>query len=227
MQYISKDFYRKLMDNLKIGHHARPRCVVEVDRMAFIPGKIEQLTINDYQFDTEVEIQREWIEADESGLYDGETVINTENIVFPVQGMSLADITDEFGTPRDGGRTHQGIDIALNYKAFPERRGVGTPILAAWGGKVSTVRKSELYNGYGIYVDIVHPNGLRTRYAHLDAALVNVGDVVTPGQVIGLGGNTGDVLSEGKAVTGSYENPDSPRYKGYGAHLHFEIHESI
>ena len=227
MQYISKDFYRKLTDNLKIGHHARPRCVVEVDRMAFIPGKIEQLTINDYQFDTEVEIQREWIEADESGLYDGETVINTENIVFPVQGMSLADVTNEFGTPRGGGRTHQGIDIALNYKAFPERRGVGTPILAAWGGKVSTVRKSELYNGYGIYVDIIHPNGLRTRYAHLDAALVNVGDAVTPGQVIGLGGNTGDVLSEGKAVTGSYENPDSPRYKGYGAHLHFEIHESI
>ena len=227
MQYISKDFYRKLTENLKIGHHARPRCVVEVDRMAFIPGKIEQLTIDDYQFDTEVEIQREWIEADESGLYDGETVINTENIVFPVQGMSLADITGEFGTPRDGGRTHQGIDIALNYKAFPERRGVGTPILAAWGGRVSAVRTSDRINGYGVYVDIVHPNGLKTRYAHLDNALVSVGDMVSPGQVIGEGGNTGNVMSGGKPVTGSYDDPNSMRYKGYGAHLHFEIHESI
>lgn len=227
MQYISKDFYRKLMDNLKIGHHARPRCVVEVDRMAFIPGKIEQLTIDDYRFDTEVEIQREWIEADESGLYDGETVINTENIVFPVQGMSLADVTDEFGAPRDGGRIHQGIDIALNHKAFPERRGVGTPILAAWGGRVSTVRTSDRINGYGVYVDIVHPNGLKTRYAHLDNALVSVGDMVSPGQVIGEGGNTGSVMSGGKPVTGSYDDPNSMRYKGYGAHLHFEIHESI
>ena len=227
MQYISKDFYRKLMDNLKIGHHARPRCVVEVDRMAFIPGKIEQLTIDDYQFDTEVEIQREWIEADESGLYDGETVINTENIVFPVQGMSLADVTDEFGTPRGGGRIHQGIDIALNHKAFPERRGVGTPILAAWGGRVSAVRTSDRINGYGVYVDIVHPNGLKTRYAHLDNALVSVGDMVSPGQVIGEGGNTGSVMSGGKPVTGSYDDPNSMRYKGYGSHLHFEIHESI
>lgn len=227
MQYISKDFYRKLMDNLKIGHHARPRCVVEVDRMAFIPGKIEQLTIDDYQFDTEVEIQREWIEADESGLYDGETVINTESIVFPVQGMSLADVTDEFGTPRGGGRIHQGIDIALNHKAFPERRGVGTPILAAWGGRVSTVRTSDRINGYGVYVDIVHPNGLKTRYAHLDNALVSVGDMVSPGQVIGEGGNTGSVMSGGKPVTGSYDDPNSMRYKGYGSHLHFEIHESI
>jgi flagellum-specific peptidoglycan hydrolase FlgJ/murein DD-endopeptidase MepM/ murein hydrolase activator NlpD len=227
MQYLSKDFTRKLTDNLKIGQYSRPRCVVEVDRMAFIPGKIEQLTIDDFQLDTEVEVQREWIEADESGLFDGETVMNTDSIVFPVQGMSLDNVTDEFGTPRSGGRKHQGIDIALNTKAFPERRGVGTPVLAAWGGKVSTVRRSNLYNGYGIYVDIIHPNGLRTRYAHLDNALVSVGDIVSPGQVIGEGGNTGSVMSSGKAVLGSYSDIDSMRYKGYGAHLHFEIHESI
>lgn len=227
MQYLSKDFQRKLADNLKVGHYSRPRCIVQVDRMAFIPGKVEQITIDDFDLDTVVEIQREWIEADESGLYNGETVINTENIVFPVQGMSLANATDEFGSARSGGSKHQGIDIALNTNAFPERRGVGTPILAAWGGRVSTVRTSDLYNGYGIYVDIVHPNGLRTRYAHLDNVLVSVGDVVSPGQVIGEGGNTGNVFSSGKPVLGSYSDPDSMRYKGYGAHLHFEIHESI
>ena len=227
MQYLSKDFKMKLSDNLKVGYNARPKCVVEVDRMAFIPGKIEQLTIDDFDLDTKVEIQKEWIEADESGLFNGTTVINTDNIIFPVQGMSLANVTDEFGTPRNGGRKHQGIDIALNSKAFPEKRGVGTPILAAWGGKISTVRKSSLYNGYGIYVDIIHPNGLRTRYAHLINVLVSVGDIVSPGQMIGEGGNTGGVKSSGRAVLGSYSNTDSMRYKGYGAHLHFEIHESV
>lgn len=227
MQYLSKDFNRKLKDNLKIGQYSRPRCVVEVDRMAFVPGKIEQITIDDFDLDTEVEIQREWIEASESGLFDGNTIVNTDNIIFPVQGMSLANATSEFGAARSGGRKHQGIDIALNEKAFPERKGVGTPILAAWGGKVSAVKRSNLYNGYGIYVDIIHPNGLKTRYAHLDNALVSVGDVVSPGQVIGEGGNTGGVFSGGKAVLGSYEDTSSMRYKGYGAHLHFEIHESI
>lgn len=227
MQYLSKDFIRKLSENLKVGLYSKPRCIVEIDRMAFIPGKIDQLTIEDYGVNTEVEIQREWIEADESGLFDGETVINSENIVFPVQGMSIEDITDGFGSPRNGGSSHQGVDIALNDKAYPERRGVGTPILAAWGGKVSTVRKSDLYSGYGIYVDIIHPNGLRTRYAHLDNALVSVGDIVSPGQVIGEGGNTGDVYSNGQPVLGSYSDVTSMRYKGYGAHLHFEIHEPV
>lgn len=221
MQYMTDEFKRRIANNLKIGPHARPQCRVEVDRLAFIPGRIEQLTIDDFDLDTKVEIQREWIEGDE-----GETIINTDEIVFPVQGMSLANVTSEFGSSRSGGaRKHQGIDIALNSKAYPSRRGVGTPILAAWGGKVSAVRSSNLYNGYGIYVDIVHPNGRRTRYAHLINAVVSPGDKVVAGQMIGEGGNTGGVYSSGRAVTGSYSNKNSMRYKGYGAHLHFEIHE--
>ena len=39
------------------------------------------------------------------GLFNRTTVINADNIVFPVQGMSLANVTDEFGTPRSGGGT--------------------------------------------------------------------------------------------------------------------------
>lgn len=228
MQYISEGFKKILADNLKVDSQARPRCRVEVDKLAFIPGKIEQLTIDDFNLDTEIEVKREWIEADENGIFNGETNINTDNIVFPVDGMSLANVTDEFGTSRSGGaRKHQGIDIALNWSAFPERRGIGTPILAVWGGKVSTVRKSNLYNGYGIYVDIVHPNGRKTRYAHLDNALVSTGDKVVAGQMIGEGGNTGGVYSSNKPVLGSYDDTSSMRYKGYGAHLHFEIHEAV
>lgn len=226
MQYISREFENILKNNLKVGPYARPQCRVEIDRLAFIPGKVDQLTIDDFDLDTEVEIKREWIEADENGNFDGETIINTDELVFPVEGMSLANVTDEYGTPRSGGRKHQGIDIALNSKAYPSRRGVGTPILAVWGGKVSTVRRSDRYNGYGVYIDIVHPNGRRTRYAHLDNALVSTGDKVVAGQMIGEGGNTGGVYSSNKPVLGSYSDTSSMRYKGYGAHLHFEIHET-
>ena len=227
MQNITKNFPQKLRDNLKAGQFSRPRCVVHVDRMAFIPGKIEQITIEDYKLETQVEIQKTWIQADESGLFNGETVINTDAMVFPVKGMSLANVTDEFGTPRNGGSKHTGIDIALDSTAYPERMGIGTPILAAWGGRVSTVRTSDLFDSYGIYVDIVHYNGLRTRYAHLNNVYVSVGDIVYPGQVIGEGGNTGNVYYSKKPVKGSYSDPNSMRYKGYGAHLHFEVHEPV
>lgn len=227
MQNITKNFPQKLRDNLKVGQFSRPRCVVQVDRMAFIPGKIEQITIEDYKLETQVEIQKTWIQADESGLFNGETVINTDEMVFPVKGMSLANVIDEFGTPRSGGSNHTGIDIALDSTTYPERMGIGTPILAAWGGRVSTVRTSDLYDSYGIYVDIVHYNGLRTRYAHLNNVYVSVGDIVYPGQVIGEGGNTGNVYYSKKPVKGTYSDPNSMRYKGYGAHLHFEVHEPV
>ena len=63
--------------------------------------------------------------------------------------------------------------------------------------------------GYGNSVVIEHANGVSTRYAHLSAPLVKVGDQVTDGQRIGLVGHTGratgphvhyEVLAQGQAV---------------------------
>jgi murein DD-endopeptidase MepM/ murein hydrolase activator NlpD len=63
--------------------------------------------------------------------------------------------------------------------------------------------------GYGTNVVVEHANGLRTRYAHLSAALVATGDQVSEGQAIGLAGHTGratgphvhyEVLAGGRAV---------------------------
>ena len=57
-------------------------------------------------------------------------------------------------------------------------------------------------DGYGLYVDISHGDGYRTRYAHLSSIDVQVGETVGQGQVIGVSGDSG-VSS--------------------GPHLHFEI----
>jgi murein DD-endopeptidase MepM/ murein hydrolase activator NlpD len=91
------------------------------------------------------------------------------------------------------GRMHRGIDIAGP---------VGTPIVAAASGVV--VRSGWNSGGYGNLVDIRHPDGSMTRYAHNHRLLVREGQEVRQGQQIAEMGSTG------------YST---------GPHLHFEVHK--
>lgn len=79
------------------------------------------------------------------------------------------------------GDFHLGVDIAGP---------VGTPIYAAQGG---TVIRASWFSTYGNCIDIQHPSGLVTRYAHLSAYNVSVGDTVKQGQTIAAMGATGNV----------------------------------
>ncbi len=92
------------------------------------------------------------------------------------------------------GRMHRGIDVAAP---------VGTPIFAAASGVV--VRAGWNSGGYGNLVDIRHPNGSLTRYAHNNRILVRAGQEVEQGQHIAEMGSTGFST---------------------GPHLHFEVHPS-
>ena len=78
-----------------------------------------------------------------------------------------------------GNRFHAGVDIAAP---------TGTPVLATSAGRVSRAGWS---GGYGILVTIDHPGSLETRYAHLSAVAVRLGDTVRAGQVVGYSGSTG------------------------------------
>ena len=79
------------------------------------------------------------------------------------------------------GDFHLGVDIAGP---------VGTPIYAAQGGKVI---RASWFSTYGNCIDIQHPSGLVTRYAHLSSYNVSVGDTVKQGQTIAAMGATGNV----------------------------------
>ena len=91
-------------------------------------------------------------------------------------------------------KMHTGIDFGAR---------VGTPIYATGGGKVTKVSTS--YYGYGKQIEIDHGFGLKTKYAHLSAFKVKVGQRVKRGELIALSGNTG---------TSS------------GPHLHYEVHKN-
>ena len=76
-------------------------------------------------------------------------------------------------------RTHDGIDIACE---------LGAEVKAASGGTVTGVESDDMY---GMTVSIDHGNGLCSTYSNLaEVPTVKVGDVVTPGQVIGSVGGT-------------------------------------
>jgi murein DD-endopeptidase MepM/ murein hydrolase activator NlpD len=124
-------------------------------------------------------------------LYKADTLIDID--------LSSA-VSGPFVYPFDGAFTsgygwrdsafHRGIDIDLNR---------GDTVKAAFTGMVRFAGKQ---GGYGNVVIIRHYNGLETVYAHLWKIKVKPGDIVTSGQLVGLGGNTGHST---------------------GTHLHFEI----
>lgn len=97
-------------------------------------------------------------------------------------------ITSPFGPRR--GRMHYGLDLKLF---------TGDPVVCAFDG---VVRISKYNRSFGHVVVVRHNNGLETLYAHLSKRMVVPGQVVTAGDTLGKGGNTG---------------------RSYGSHLHFEV----
>jgi len=97
------------------------------------------------------------------------------------------------GRKTQGLHGNNGVDFAPYCHCSGQE-----PILASAGGTVIIAKSSGWNGGYGKYVVITHPNGTQTLYAHMSLVLVNSGDSVKSGQVIGLVGNTG--LSTGPHV---------------------------
>ncbi len=76
---------------------------------------------------------------------------------------------------------HEGVDFATGK--------VGPQIFCTGDGVVEKVKFN--FFGYGNEVVINHGFGYKTRYAHMQKIVVNKGDVLKRGQMIGTVGNTG------------------------------------
>ncbi len=103
-------------------------------------------------------------------------------------------MTSPFGTRKHPvygeTRFHQGTDFAANKHAM---------IHAAADGKILEVGHSK---SYGNFILAEHGGAFRTRYAHLSKLLVDSGERIFQGQLIGLQGSSGSAT---------------------GDHLHFEV----
>lgn len=94
-------------------------------------------------------------------------------------------ITSPFGGARVFNRVVQSRHLGTDFDGQP-----GDPVYAANRGVVA-LTGDFYYAGNAIYVD--HGKGLITGYFHLSEILVQQGDTVTPGQLIGRVGSSGRV----------------------------------
>jgi murein DD-endopeptidase MepM/ murein hydrolase activator NlpD len=129
----------------------------------------------------------------------GDLIFKTERYLDTLQNVPLGApvpgvITSRFGNrldPINGEPAyHRGVDI---------RGRMGSDVKATADATVLIQNYDKLR---GRYIVLDHGNGFRTKYAHLKKGLVQKGDLVKRGQVIGLVGNSG---------------------RSTGPHLHYEI----
>lgn len=85
---------------------------------------------------------------------------------------------------------HHGIDLAADK---------GKPVYATAAG---TIEIADYEKGYGNRIVITHLEGVKTLYGHLWIKMVDPGETVLKGQLIGFVGDTG---------------------KATGPHLHYEV----
>jgi len=150
---------------------------IRTGQRIFIPGPKRVLKVEVYIEDV----------VEESG-HQEKVAYKKMNFIWPVEGR-LGDGFDE-----TEGRRHMGIDISSP---------AGTKIKASDSGKV--IYSGNTIRGYGNLIILRHSEEFVTIYGHNEVNLVEEGEWIEKGQVIGKVGQTG---------------------RATGPHLHFEIRKN-
>lgn len=110
----------------------------------------------------------------------------------------------------DGNPGYSGCASHHGYPALDIGMPVGTPIYAAGPGRVRYAGSEG--DARGTYVEIEHDDGIRSRYYHLSAEVVTVGQQVDRGTLIGRSGQSGRATSphlhyEERTATNGQKDP--------------------
>ena len=155
-----------------------------VDKLRRDKGELEksigQLESDEKQIsgiidDLEVKANQGAVDTGLPGLDD-----NKGNLVWPVHGKII----------RGFGLTTDNRGIKLSNPGIDIQSQMGTDVMAAAGGKVIYI---SWLRGYGQFVIVDHGKGYYTLYANLSDILVETGDSVKAGEVIGLVGDSGSL----------------------------------
>jgi murein DD-endopeptidase MepM/ murein hydrolase activator NlpD len=126
---------------------------------------------------------------------DKEKVLASIPAIQPIRNDDLKRMASGFGWRIDPiyktSRMHTGMDFTAD---------IGTEVFSTGDGIIEALERNGW--GYGNCIVINHGYGYKTRYAHLSAFKVKLGQKVKRGDLIGLIGSTG---------------------KSTGPHLHYEV----
>ncbi len=196
MRYISTEQLRDLKNKLKVGNR-KVNIVVEVDKLVYTPSMTTELDYVQFSVD---QLTPEILGGSTLNITSAAYMISPIANTSPNEAIN--NIVSEFAVeavngktrrhPLDGrSRDHNGIDLSY---------GQGAKVVAVADGVVTAVAK---FNETNYFINVLHANGVMTRYLHVSPVYVSVGTQVTQGQDIALVGA---------------KDSDST-----GAHLHFEV----
>lgn len=173
---------------LNLSQEKQNQIVAEQKRLAEVARKVAE------EKKRKEEAERKRQQAASGGSSTAIPNVSAGSWTKPASGR----FTSGYGTrthPIYGGtKTHYGIDIANS---------TGTPVISAADGVVSYASPLSTYGNVIMVTHSIDGQIFTSLYAHLSSIKVNVGQVVSKGQIIGAIGTTGNST---------------------GPHLHFEIH---
>lgn len=161
------------------------------------------------EYEAEIAAQNETIQALEAAVAEERKRLAEEQgrrydggmFTFPCPNMKR--VSDEYGY-----RIHPTLGIEKFHNGVDMAAPSGSPILAAYDGKVVA---ADYSSSMGNYIMINHGDGLYTIYMHASALYVSKGQEVSKGQTIAAvgstGRSTGPHLHFGVRKDGNYVNP--------------------
>lgn len=118
----------------------------------------------------------------------GETYENNSNASGAYNGTFIWPVDSTYITSRYGERSAPTAGASTNHKALDIGARSGDPIYAAADGQVANATYND---GLGYYVSIEHDGETATRYSHMTNFIVQPGEYVKQGQIIGYVGESG------------------------------------
>ena len=198
--YVEDDTrYANYKEVTTVGQNGKTKITQQI---LYINGEINSLVITEKEVITPVinEVITRGTKGYSSGNFHYSNEIGTDEYYWPTATPFIITSTFKWRW----GKHHNGIDVSGT--------GFGSPIYASTSGTVIDVNRSCASRGYygstcgsgfGNYIKVISPKGYTIIYGHLtNQVLVNVGQSVTQGKVIGYMGNSGSST---------------------GTHLHFQI----
>lgn len=136
-------------------------------------------------------------------------------LLFPQQAAEVGVL--KFATlPVDGARISQGF-TAGEHSAIDFACPLGSPLFCVAPGEVVQVH-DEIFGSSGRFVIVkgrLEFSGIAWSYSHLSEIDVEAGQLLEPGELVGLSGNSGLTCSSGVC--------EENRAGQAGAHLHFAV----